>query len=276
MLDSSTIWQVLAGVGIFLVGIRMLEMGLKQLMGRGFKLFLQKQTGNPVKAIVGGAFITALLQSSSAVNFMVLAFVSTGVLSLQNAFALIMGNNLGSTVSGWIIVTLGFKFNIEVFAFPLIGIAGICWFIFIANTRLQNVCMFLIGFSFIFIGLGYMNSAIGNEKIQNIFSRFDNSSNGTFLFIGFIITTITQSSSATVAITLSMLHQQLIGFDAAMAVVIGSEVGTSLKLILGSLDGIAVKKRVSAGNIIYNLITTAIAFGLLQQIAFFITETMSV
>lgn len=276
MQDTHYIWQILAGVGVFLIGIRMLESGLKQLMGRPFKLFLQKHTGNPIKAIAGGTIVTSLLQSSSAVNFMVLAFVSTGVLTMQNAFAVIMGNNLGSTVSGWIIATIGFKFEIEAFAFPIIGLAGIVWFIFTNKPRLQNICVFLIGFSLLFIGLSYMKNAIGNEEIQHVFSRFAESSNWVFLFIGFIITSITQSSSATVAITLSILNQKLIGFDAAMAVVIGSEVGTSLKLILGSLDGIAVKKRVSTGNIIYNFITTIIAFTLLQQIAFFITEILSV
>ncbi len=270
------IWQVVAGIGIFLIGIQMLETALKNMMSRPFKLFLRKQTGNPLKAIAGGTIVTAVLQSSSAVNFMVLAFVSTGVLTMRNAFAVIMGTNLGTTLDSWIIATVGFKFDIEAFAYPIVGIAGLLIFIYEDRRKLHNILSFLIGFSFLFIGLGLMKDAVENDYIREIFGDFTGRSNWVFLLIGFVLTSVMQSSSATIAITLSILNQQLIEFDSAIAVVIGSEVGTSLKLVLGSLDGVAVKKRVAAGNLVYNLITTVIGFSLLQPISVFITNTLSV
>ncbi len=270
------IWQLVAGIGIFLIGIQMLETALRNLMSRQFKLFLRKQTGSPFKAITGGAIATAILQSSSAVNFMILAFVSTGVITMRNALAVIMGTNVGTTLTSWIIATVGFKVEIETFAYPIVGIAGILLFIYSDKVRLRNICNFLIGFSFIFIGLGFMQHAIENEYISSVFSKLAGSSNIVFLLLGLIITTITQASSATVAITLSLLNMQLITFDASIAVVIGSEVGTSLKLILGSLDGVAVKKRVALGNFIYNIATTIIGFAFLSQIAYLITDIFDV
>lgn len=270
------IWQVIAGVGIFLIGIQMLETSLKNMMSRPFKLFLRNQTGNPFKAILGGTIVTAVLQSSSAVNFMVLAFVSTGVITMKNAFAVILGTNLGTTLSNWIVATIGFNFNIETFAYPIVGIAGIILFIYVNNIKVKNICSLLIGFSFLFIGLGFMKSAVENEAIKSVFLNFEGRSLFVFLIIGFIATSITQSSSATIAITLSILNQHLVNFDSAIAVVIGSEVGTSLKLILGSINGLAVKKRVAVGNFIFNLATTIIGFAFLKQISWFITDGIAI
>ncbi len=270
------IWLIIGGIGIFLFGIQLLENSLKNLMSRSFKLFLKKQTSNPFKAIFGGAVVTAILQSSSAVNFMVLAFVSTGVITMRNAFAVIMGTNLGTTLDSWIVASLGFKVDIEAFAYPVAGVAGLLLFIFESKQKLADICHFLLGFSFLFIGLGLMKDSMEGEAIKDLFQNFTGSSLFVFLLLGFVATSITQSSSATIAITLSILHQQLIGFESAIAVVIGSEVGTSVKLIIGSLDGVAVKKRVAAGNFIYNLITTILAFIFLRPLALFITENLSV
>ena len=270
------IWLILGGVGIFLFGIQLLENSLKNLMSRSFKLFLKKQTSNPFKAIFGGAAVTAILQSSSAVNFMVLAFVSTGVITMRNAFAVIMGTNLGTTLTGWIVATLGFKMDIESIAYPIAGVAGLLLFSFKGRPKLSNICHFLMGFSFLFIGLGLLKESMEGDDIQHLFENFTDSSLFVFLILGFVATTITQASSATVAITLSILNQQLIGFESAIAIVIGSEVGTSIKLILGALDGVAVKKRVAVGNLIYNIVTTILAFAFLKPLALFITENLSV
>ncbi|MBK7569774.1 MAG: Na/Pi cotransporter family protein [Bacteroidetes bacterium] len=270
------IWLVLGGIGIFLFGIQLLENSLKNLMSRSFKLFLKKQTSNPFKAIFGGAVVTAILQSSSAVNFMVLAFVSTGVITMRNAFAVIMGTNLGTTLTGWIVASLGFKMDIESIAYPIAGVAGLLLFSFSSRQKLANICHFLMGFSFLFIGLGLLKESMEGDDIQHLFENFTDSSLFVFLLLGFVATTITQASSATVAITLSILNQQLIGFESAIAIVIGSEVGTSIKLILGALDGVAVKKRVAVGNLIYNIVTTILAFAFLKPLALFITENLSV
>ncbi len=269
-------WQILAGIGIFLFGIQLLENALKNLMSRSFKLFLKKQTDNTFKAIFGGTIVTGLLQSSSAVNFMVLAFVSTGVITMRSAFAVIMGANLGTTLDSWIVASLGFKVDIEAVAYPLAGLAGLLIFIFEHKQKFANLLHFLLGFSLLFIGLGLMKDAMEGEAIKSLIGNFSDKSLFVFLLLGFITTTITQSSSATMAITLSILSQQLLGFESAIAIVIGSEVGTSLKLVLGSLDGIAVKKRVAAGNLFYNFITTIVAFAFLHPFAVFITDILNI
>lgn len=268
------VWLILGGVGIFLFGIMLLEQALQRLMSRRFKLFLKRQTAGTFRAIFSGTIVTAALQSSSVVNFMVLAFVSSGVITLRNALAVIMGTNLGTTLNSWIVATLGFKLDIEAFAYPVAGLAGMALFIFKEKNRFEALFKFLMGFSFLFIGLGLMKDSAESQVIQDVFNRFQDSGLGVFLILGFIATTITQSSAATVAITLSFLNQQLIGFESAMSVVIGSEVGTSVKLILGSLDGVAVKQRVSAGNFIYNLVTTIVAFVLIHPIAVLIQDIM--
>src|SRR5688572_24385198 len=122
---SFDIWKSLAGVAIFLLGMKFLEDSLRQLAGRPFKLFLKKQTSNKLKAIGGGAIVTGLLQSSSVVGLMVLAFVGAGVITMQNALAIFLGANLGTTINSWIVALLGFKFNIESFALPITAVAGI-------------------------------------------------------------------------------------------------------------------------------------------------------
>ncbi len=207
---------------------------------------------------------------------MVLAFVSSGVITLKNALAVIMGTNLGTTLNSWIVATIGFKLEIEAFAYPVAGLAGMALFIFKQKTNLEPLFKFLMGFSFLFIGLGLMKESAESEDLQAVFSRFQDSGAWVFLILGFIATTITQSSAATVAITLSFLNQQLLGFESAMAVVIGSEVGTSVKLLLGSLDGVAVKQRVSVGNFLYNVVTTIVAFALLQPTAIFIQQILGI
>ena len=112
-------WMFLAGLGVFLFGMHSMENGLKQLAGRSFKKFLRKQTTNPFKGILGGAGITAILQSSSVVSLMMMAFVGARIISMRNALSVIFGSNLGTTITGWIVTLIGFKFNIEGIALPL-------------------------------------------------------------------------------------------------------------------------------------------------------------
>jgi phosphate:Na+ symporter len=135
MAISIEIWKLIAGIVIFIMGMRFLEEALKQIAGRPFKLFLRKHTTNKIKGILGGAVVTGILQSSSVVNIMVLAFVGAGVISMQNALALMLGSNLGTTLTSWLIATIGFKINIESLAFPLTGIAGLAWSLTSSNSR---------------------------------------------------------------------------------------------------------------------------------------------
>jgi phosphate:Na+ symporter len=273
---SFDIWKLLAGVAIFLLGIKFLEESLQLLSGRRFKLFLKKQTSNRLKAIGGGALVTAVLQSSSVVSLMVLAFVGAGIISMQNALAVIMGANLGTTLTGWIIALAGFKINIENIALPVAGISGIGFAIFNPTTKLYNWSRLLLGFSFLFVGLGYMKTGIEGLVVNFDLNKYADEPLFVFVLIGFIITSLIQSSSATIAITLSALYAGALTLPDAIAIVLGSEVGTTIKLFLASIKGTAAKKRVALGNFIFNSITMVLVFIFLFPLSRFVTDVLGI
>ena len=276
MLESIDIWRMLAGVAIFLLGIKFLEESLQELAGRRFKLFLKRQTENKVKAIGGGAVVTAVLQSSSVVSLMVLAFVGAGIIHMQNALAIILGANLGTTISNWIVALVGFKVNIENIALPVTGIAGLGYVIFNKTSPLYNWSRFLLGFSFLFVGLGYIKTGIEDIVQQVDLTQYENSPVIVFFLVGFIMTTIIQSSSATMALTLSALHAGAINLHDSMAITLGSEVGTTIKLFIASIKGTAVKKRVALGNFLINIITVALVMIFLSPVNRLITEIIGI
>lgn len=260
MFTSVDIWKMLAGIAIFLLGMNFLENGLRRLTARSFKLFLKKQTSNKLKAVAGGTLITGLLQSSSIVNLMVLAFAGAGILKLPNAFAIILGANLGSTLTSWILVTIGFNFNIENFALPIAGVFGILMLLANKDKKWHHWYQLLFGFGFMFLGLDYIKSGMGAALQQLDLSTFNHLPLIVFLLAGLLITSLIQSSSATVALVLSALHIHAISLFSAMAIVLGSEIGTTAKLVLASLKGPAIKKRLAAGNFLVNVISVTIIF----------------
>lgn len=267
---------LLAGIAIFLLGMRMLEESLHQLAGRSFKLFLRKHTASPLKAIGSGALVTTVMQSSSIVNMLVLAFVGAGVLQLSNALAISIGANLGSTAANWVIVTIGFKLNLETIAYPLAGIAGILYALAPADTRMARWSKMIFGFGFLFIGLGMIRSGMENSMHRIDWALFDQYPSIVYLLIGFLITILLQSSSATMAIVLSALAAGAFGFEIAMAVVLGGEIGTTIKLLIASIGGSAVKKRLALGNFLYNTCLSFLFLLVLSPSARLITDTMGV
>jgi phosphate:Na+ symporter len=273
---SLDIWKLLAGIAIFLLGMNFLEEGLKKLAGRPFKLFLKRQTSNKFKAVAGGAIVTGILQSSSVVNLMVLAFAGTGVVKMQSALAIMLGANLGTTLNSWIVATVGFKFNIESFALPIAGVSGIIMMLSNKEGRLHHWCRLLFGFSFLFIGLGYIRTGVEESMHQLDLSSLNQQPAIVFLLIGLLITSLIQSSSATIAIVLSALHANAISLYAGTAVILGSEIGTTLKLVLASVKGSAVKKRVALGNLLFNVINTFIIFIFLSAVNNFITDVIGI
>ena len=270
------IFKLAAGIGLFLFAMYLLEESLKNLSGRNFKLFLQRTTKNRVGAVAGGAVITAVLQSSSMVSLMVLAFVGAGVLTMKNAMAIILGANLGTTLDSWLVATLGFKVNIEVAAYPVVFIGGMLLILFGNRKNIKYLSYFLLGFGLLFIGLAFMKTAIEGQVKEFDFSQYADTSLAIFLLIGFIITSLVQSSSVTMALTLSALHAGAIGFAPAAAIVLGSETGTTLKILLGSIGGIAAKKRVALGNFFFNIFLTVLAFALLKPALALITDIFKI
>jgi phosphate:Na+ symporter len=269
-------FKLAAGVGLFLFAMYLLEESLKNLSGRNFKLFLQRITKNNIGAVTGGAIVTAVLQSSSMVSFMVLAFVGAGVFTMKNAMAIILGANLGTTLDSWLVATLGFKVDIEVIAYPTVCLGGLILIFFGSRKTAKYLSYFLFGFGLLFIGLSFMKTAMEAQVKIIDFAHYSQMPLAVFLLMGFIITLLVQSSSVTMALTLSALHVGAISFPIAAAIVLGSETGTTIKIVLGAIGGNSSKKRVVLGNLLFNVFVTVVAFILLHPILNLITSVLNI
>jgi len=254
------LWRLLAGLGIFLFGMLLIEESVRALSGRAFRRIIRQYTEGRLRSIGSGSFVTALLQSSSAVSLMVLAFVGAGVMSMENAIGVIMGSNIGTTFTAWIVATLGFKIKIESFALPFIGIGAIGSIFFRSSGKLSQISRLLIGFGFLFLGLDYMKGSVENFAQKFDMNQFPDYGLLFYALVGALITAIMQASAATIAIVLTALNSQLISFDVGVAMVIGANVGTTITALLGSIGGVQAKKRVAVSHLIFNVTTALLAF----------------
>lgn len=272
-MSATDIWMLIAGLGLFLYGMFHLEDSMKQMEGRSFKLFLQKNTKNKFKAILSGTLVTGVLQSSSIVNLMVLSFVGAGILSMRNAIAVVLGANIGGTFNSWLVALLGFKVELNNITLPLIGVSGICLIVFKQKKLIYQIALFCMGLGMLFLGLQFMKQSMDAMMTQFDFTPYLSYPRLVFLFLGFIITAIVQTSSATVVVVLTALYAHVIPIETAIAVVLGAELGTTVKLILGAIGGNAAKKRVALGNSLFNVLTSAAGFIFIDSIIQLITHT---
>ncbi|MEN9459412.1 MAG: hypothetical protein RL135_2031, partial [Bacteroidota bacterium] len=220
-----------------------------------------------------GTIVTGVLQSSSIVNLMVLSFVGAGILSMRNAIAVVLGANIGGTFNSWLVALLGFKVELNNITLPLIGIAGICLIVFKQKKLIDQIALFCMGLGMLFLGLQFMKQSMDAMMIQFDFSPYLSYPRFVFLLIGLIITSIVQTSSATVVVVLTALYAHVIPIETAIAVVLGAELGTTVKLILGAIGGNAAKKRVALGNSLFNVFTSAAGFIFIEPIIQLITNT---
>ncbi|HLD52371.1 MAG TPA: Na/Pi symporter [Sediminibacterium sp.] len=272
-MSATDIWMLIAGLGLFLYGMFHLEDSMKQMEGRSFKLFLQKNTKNKFKAILSGTIVTGVLQSSSIVNLMVLSFVGAGILSMRNAIAVVLGANIGGTFNSWLVALLGFKVELNNVTLPLIGIGGICLIVFKQKKTIYQIALFCMGLGMLFLGLQLMKQSMDAMMTQFDFTPYLSYPRIIFLLLGFIITSIVQTSSATVVVVLTALYAHVIPIETAISVVLGAELGTTVKLILGAIGGNSAKKRVALGNSLFNVLTSAAGFIFIDPIIQLITQT---
>jgi phosphate:Na+ symporter len=261
-------WLFLAGLGIFLFGMYHLENGLKGLAGKSFKRLLQRFTNKSWKGILTGTFVTAILQSSSLVNLLVLAFLGGGIISLHHSLGVVLGANLGTTFTAWIVATLGFKLNVAELSFPLLAMGVFSYLLFDKRPFLKNLGTFLMGFGLLFLGLDYMKVAIEEVSGHLDLSQYANLGLWVSMLIGIVITALIQSSSAMIVIVLSALNAGIIGLPQSVAIIIGSSIGTTTTLILGSIKGSADKKRLSLANIIFKTIAGLVTFIFIDELIF--------
>jgi len=260
MSTNLDIWKLLAGLGIFLFGMLLIEESVKALSGRAFRRIIRMYTNCRLRSIGSGALVTALLQSSSAVSLMVLAFVGAGVMNMPNAIGVIMGSNIGTTLTAWIIATIGFKIKIEALALPFIGLGAIGLILFRPVSKPALVTRLLIGFGFLFLGLDFMKGSVENFAQTFSLDQLPDYGLWFYLLIGTLITSLMQASAATIAIVLTAMNSGLITFDIGAVMVIGANIGTTVTVLLGAIGGTPAKKRVSLSHLIFNVITGAIAF----------------
>lgn len=269
-LEEFNIWELLAGLGIFLFGMYLMEESIKKLSGRKLKYFIGKFTSSNIKGVLSGVGATAILQSSSAVSLMILAFVGAGIMTLENAFAVIIGSNIGTTATSWIVASIGFKVNIDALALPFIGIGGLMLIFLGSRERTANISKMMVGFGFLFLGLNYMKTSMEGLAAGLDISALQGSPAILFFLVGFVITSVIQSSSATMAIILTSVHSQILETGPAAAMVIGANVGTTLTVIIGSVGGDAEKKRVAASHFLFNFVTGIIALALLNPLIYLV------
>ena len=264
-------WKLLAGLGIFLFGMLLIEESVKALSGRAFRRIIRVYTNGRLRSIGSGALVTALLQSSSAVSLMVLAFVGAGVMNMENAIGVIMGSNIGTTLTAWIIATIGFKVKIEALALPFIGMGALGLIFFKPASKPFLVIKLLMGFGFLFLGLDFMKVSVENFTQTFSLERFPDYGLWFYLIIGTLITALMQASAATIAIVLTALSTGLITFNIGAAMVIGANIGTTITVLLGAIGGVQAKKRVSLSHLIFNVVTGGVAFAALPALVWVVT-----
>jgi phosphate:Na+ symporter len=269
------IWRLAAGLGLFLFGMHQLEQSLKLLAGRPFKKFLREHTSHPVKGVLPGIVSTAALQSSSVVSLIVLAFVGTGIISLASALGIVFGSNLGTTATGWIVATVGFKLDIEALALPLVAVGGLGVVWSAEGTKRAGFSHLLAGLGLMLMGLEFMKGGAISATALFDPERLAAYPPIVFLLVGLVITAVIQSSSATIMITLSALYAGVIPLPSAAAAAIGADLGTTITAMLGALAGADDKKRVAIAIVIFNVVTDAIAFIFLYPILHFVTEIIN-
>jgi len=255
------IWQLLGGVGLFLFAMTQIEKSLKALGGRSFTNLLRRGSEKPLQSVFGGVIATAMLQSSSVVGLMVLALVGAGIMPLKNALGVIFGSNLGTTFTGWIVATIGFKLEIQNLALPMIAIGTL---VFIStNKYTARWGQLVVGAGLLFLGLAFMKDSVAILQSTVDLGQLAGFSPWQYLVIGAVFAAVIQSSSATMMLNLTALNADIITLPAAAAIAIGADFGTTTTVLLGAVRGAASKKRVALGHFLFNLITDLIAFALL-------------
>ena len=252
---------LLGAVGLFLYGMKVMSEGLQKAAGDRLRNILGAMTRNRFTGTVTGFFITALIQSSSASTVMVVSFVNAGLMTLAQSMAVIMGANVGTTFTAWVIALFGFKVDISAFALPLIGLA--VPLLFSSKGRTKSIGEFTIGFAFLFMGLDMISKYVpdlqSNPEMFAFLQRYASMGFGSvliFCLVGMVVTMIIQSSAAMFAITLIMCSKGWITFDLACALVLGSNIGTTITPILASMSGNVAAKRASMGHLLFNLLGT--------------------
>ncbi|BDA80351.1 hypothetical protein LPTSP3_g32810 [Leptospira kobayashii] len=258
-MNWSLLIQVLGGLGIFIYGMKLLSESLQRVAGERLRSFLSSMTKNRVSAVLSGTLITATIQSSSATTVLVVGFVNAGLMQLTQAVGVIMGANIGTTITAWIVSLLGFKFNIASFALPAIALGMILHFS--KKESRSGWGSFLIGFGFLFLGLDYLKSSVPDSakspETFQFLQQYTNMGFNTillFVLIGTLLTIVIQSSSASTTITITLAFSGFIPIDAAYGMILGENIGTTITANLAAIPGNRNAKKAALAHTMFNII----------------------
>ncbi len=258
-------WELLAGLTLFLLAMSQIEDTIRTLAGQRFKHLIVENTQTPLRGILTGTVATAILQSSSLVTLMLLALVGARIMPMRNALAVVIGANLGTTATGWIVATIGFKLDLESVALPLVACGGLITAM-MQGQRWRTVGQFTMGLGLLLLGLQYMKGAMGDVSSAVPTDLLVQFNSLEFLLFGALMSALVQSSSAVMVIALSAINGGILDIGSAAALAIGADLGTTSTVILGAIRGSASKKRVALGHLVFNLVTDVVAFILLTPL----------
>lgn len=251
--------QLIGSLGLFLFGMALMSESLQKMAGSKLRNVMAQMTSNSAKRVITGMSITALVQSSAATTIMVVSFVNAGLLTLGSGIGVIMGANIGTTISAWIVAVFGFSFNIASISIPLMAIG------FVLNMFKSKACKtvssFIFGFSLMFLGLGSLKEAAGvlfaGDGIQNfLMSITGNAGFGKvllFLLIGTILTILFQSSAATMALTMTLVSMGVLPYQLAAAMVLGENIGTTITANIAAAVGNVSARRAALAHTVFNV-----------------------
>ncbi|WP_102407412.1 Na/Pi cotransporter family protein [Parabacteroides bouchesdurhonensis] len=277
--------RLIGSLALFLYGMKIMSEGLQKFAGDSLRRILTAMTTNRVTGVLTGVLITALIQSSSATTVMVVSFVNAGLLTLTQSIGVIMGANIGTTVTAWLISALGFKIDISAFALPLLAFALPLFFS--GKSSRKSVGEFIFGFAFLFIGLQSLKTNapdlganpdmlafVQNYTDMGFFSII------LFLFIGAVLTMIVQASAATMAITLIMCANGWIDYHLGVALVLGENIGTTITANLAALTGNTQARRAALAHLVFNVFgviwVLVLFYPFTNAISWFVTHVMKV
>ncbi|MDR2901309.1 MAG: Na/Pi symporter, partial [Treponema sp.] len=255
------VFSIVGSLGLFLYGMKVMSDGIQQNAGNRLQKFLNMMTGNRFTAVLTGLVVTAIIQSSSATTVMVVSFVNAGLLTLTQSIGVIMGANIGTTITAWIVSLVGFSMKISALAIPAIGIGFIMKTIRWKHKDIGDV---LLGFGLLFLGLDFLTKSMPTltPEMLSFITSFSNYGVGSMLIgtvVGIVITLIIHSSSASTAIILTMAFNGLLPYEMAAAMILGANIGTTVDAALAAIGTKTAARRAALVHILFNVIGTVLA-----------------
>ena len=263
------------GLGIFLFGMSQLEYGIRKLGDARLRFWLRASTSSNLRSVSTGVVSTTILQSSSMMSLLVLAFASAGILPLVNAVGILLGANIGTTMTGWIVAIFGFKLDLEAMALPLFGLSSLALVLTKRESKTGYGAYLVLGIALLLFGLGVMKTSMETLPDRWDVSVVQGRHAIVYLLFGVVISMLVQSSSAVMMMALTALNIEFIALPEAAALIIGADLGTTSTTALGSLTGSVIKRQLAFAHVMFNVIVNLVAFLVLLPALPFLLDLVS-